>query len=159
MKKIFILLGSIFLVLTACSEEIKIYEPNVYQDSVDFPFETRDHGKFLSIFKNESENTIPITLIMKSDRTILSDSQNYDFCPVITNIRNGIAVTDWMIINLNYPIISEGSIENKNDNPNLISYSLPKGTYSIFTMDNNDCNRNQYSVFDILTDDGIALAQ
>ena len=44
---------------------------------------------------------------------------------------------------------------NQNDHPNLISYSLPMGTYLLFLMDGIDCNENQYDVFDISTNDAL----
>ena len=57
--------------------------------------------------------------------------------------------------NHNILIIPEKEVLNQNDHPNLISYSLPIGTYLLFLMDGIDCNENQYEVFDITTSDAL----
>ena len=92
---------------------------------------------------------------MASQQKNLNDSQNYDFCPDIINLRKGISNPNWFIVNFNYPIQPENSIVNQNDHPNLISYALPIGTYLVTLMEAEGCNEDQYEVFDIKTNDGI----
>ena len=94
-------------------------------------------------------------MAMVKSGEILVDSQNYDFCPDIINLRNNIANPNWTMINFNFPITSESKIVNKNDHPNLISYSFPKGTYLAFLMNAEGCDKNQYDVFDITSNDGL----
>ncbi len=155
MKKILILLPILFALLFGCSEEKNIFEPEVKLDSIDLPFESRENGKFGFIYTNNSTESIVITMAMVKSGEILVDSQNYDFCPDIINLRNNIANPNWTMINFNFPITSESKIVNKNDHPNLISYSFPKGTYLAFLMNAEGCDKNQYDVFDITSNDGL----
>ena len=157
MKKLLISFSMVLIFSLACSDEAEIIEPLVSEDSIVFPFVSRDNGKFISIFRNYSENSIPITFVMSKYRGVMKDSQKYDFCPDLLNIRNGISLEKWVIINLNLSIQPEDSVLNKNDHPNLVSYTLPIGTYVALLMDGEDCNNDQYHIFDIKTNDGINL--
>ena len=143
----------------ACSNEAEIIEPEVSEDSIVFPFDSRDNGKFLTIYRNYSDKTIPITFALIKQNEIFENSQNYDFCPDIMNIRKGINSTDWILINYNLAIVSEKSVQNINDHPNLVSYSLPKGTWIAFLMERAECNEDQYEVIDILTNEGVQISQ
>lgn len=157
MKKLLILFSTVLIFSLACNDESEIIEPVVSKDSIDFPFDSRDDGKFISIYRNYSESSIPITFVMSQDRRVMEDSQNYDFCPDLLNIRNGVATDKWAVINLNLSIKPENNVLNKNDHPNLVSYTLPIGTYVAFLMDGNDCNNDQYHIFDIKTNDALNL--
>jgi len=157
MKKLFILLSFVLIIFVGCQKETPIIEPEVTKSSVTFPFDSRDNGKFISIYRNNSADSIPITFIMTRQREVIEDSKKLDFCPDILNIRKGIELENWAIVNWNYPIIPEINVENQNDHPNLISYSLPIGTYIAFLMDADGCTKDQYSVFDIKTDKGIEI--
>tara|TARA_Y100000996_G_scaffold341552_1_gene278880 strand:- start:760 stop:1245 length:486 start_codon:yes stop_codon:yes gene_type:complete len=156
LKKIFILLCfSVLITIIACGDDSLIIEPKVSIDSVDFPFENRKNGKFMSIYRNNGELGIPITFVMAKQREVLSDSQDYNFCPDIQYYRKGVVNPEWFVVNHNILIIPEKEVLNQNDHPNLISYSLPIGTYLLFLMDGIDCNENQYEVFDITTSDAL----
>ena len=88
---------------------------------------------------------------------VLKNSQNIDFCPDIINLRNGVVNPNWFVVNFNIPIIAENTVLNQNDHPNLISYSFPMGTYVGFLMEAEGCNKDQYKVFDITSNDGMQL--
>ncbi len=158
MKKILVITTLMLFLFLGCEEKQNIFEPRVSENSIEFPFEEKDHGKFMSIFRNNSNDSIPISLVMASQQKVLNDSQNYDFCPDIINLRKGISNPNWFIVNFNYPIQPENSIVNQNDHPNLISYALPIGTYLVTLMEAEGCNEDQYEVFDIKTNDGITEA-
>ena len=157
MKKILILLPIVFILLLGCNEETSIYEPEVKLDSLNLPFESRENGKVLFIYRNNSTESIPITLAMVKPGEVLKNSQNIDFCPDIINARKGAIKPDWFIVNFNIPIVPESSVLNQNDHPNLVSYSFPKATYVGFLMTAEGCNKDQYDVFDITTDEGITI--
>ncbi len=157
MKKILILLPIIFIVLLGCSEDKFLYEPEVTSNSIDLPFESKKNGKVSFIYRNNSADSIPITLAMAKQRAVLEDSQSFDFCPDIINLRNGIVNPDWFVVNFNIAIIPEISILNQNDHPNLVSYSFPMGTYVAFLMEAQGCNKEQYEVFDITSNDSVQI--
>ncbi len=154
MKKLLIVFSMALILSLACNNEDEIIEPEVSEDSIVFPFDSRNNGKFFVIYRNYSDNTIPITLVMRKSTEVMKNSQNYDFCPDLLNVRNGIN-TDWTPINLNLPIIPEDNVENKNDHPNLVSYTLPMGTYVALLMNGENCNKDQYHIFDIKTNDAM----
>ncbi len=154
-KLLLSLMTILFLFILACSDETKIYEPVVTENSIDFEFESKENGKLVMIYRNNTSQNISMSFIMASVNKIIDDSQNYDFCPDIINFRKGIVNPDWFVINFNHVIVSENTVANQNDHPNLISYSLPIGTYLAVTMNPEDCNKDQYDVFDITTNDGV----
>ena len=147
------LLPALFFI--GCEDDALIIEPKVSIDSVDFTFENRENGRFMSIYRNNAEQGIPITFVMAKQREVLPDSQDYNFCPDIQNYRKGVVNPDWFVVNHNILMTPEREVLNQNDHPNLISYSLPMGTYLLFLMDGIDCNENQYDVFDISTNDAL----
>ena len=155
MKKIFFILPLVFVILFACGDETKIFEPKVTADSLEYSFTSKKNGKFVAIYRNQTNKTIPITFAMAKQREIMKDSQNYDFCPDIINFRKGTVNPDWFVVNLNLPIVPENSILNQNDHPNLVSYKLPQGTYIGFVMDAEGCNDDQFDVFDITSNDAL----
>lgn len=157
MKKILLFISLFLIIFVACDEKTEVIEPEVTKNSINFPFESMKNGKFIAIYRNNLKINIPITFAMAKQGEVMEDSQNYDFCPDILNLRNGIANPDWFLINFNYPIIAEDSVLNKNDHPNLISYSLPKGTYIALLMDSDECNKDQYAIFDITTNDALDM--
>ena len=159
LKKFLILfVFSLFLIIfVSCQDENLVIEPEVTKDSVKYPFIDREDGKFISIYRNYTNENINIVFAMAKQQEVMPDSQNYDFCPDILNVRKGIVNADWFIVNFNYPIVAESAIPNQNDHPNLISYNLPKGTYIGFTMDSKGCDRDQYGVFDIETNNAMQL--
>ncbi|MBC78705.1 MAG: hypothetical protein CL745_03770 [Chloroflexi bacterium] len=155
MKKIFFILPLVFVILFACGDETKIFEPKVTADSLEYSFTSKENGKFVAIYRNQTNKTIPITFAMAKQREIMEDSQNYDFCPDIINFRKGTVSPDWFVVNLNLPIVPENSVLNRNDHPNLVSYKLPQGTYIGFVMDAEGCNDDQFDVFDITSNDAL----
>ena len=160
MKKISLFISLFLIIFVSCEDsQAKIIEPKVTKNSVEYPFESIKNGKFITIYRNNTSETIPITFVMAKVNEIIPNSQDYDFCPDIIKLRNGIVNPDWFIVNFNQPIVSEASILNKNDHANQISYSLPLGTYMGTVMDAEGCNKEQYGVFDVTTNDGLQPAQ
>ena len=157
MKKILILLPIIFIILLGCNDEKTLYEPEVKIDSIEIPIKSLKNGKVGFIYRNYSSESIPITLVMAKQREVMENSQNFDFCPDIINLRNGVVNPNWFVVNFNIPIIAENAVLNQNDHPNLISYSFPMGTYVGFLMEAEGCNKDQYKVFDITSNDGVTL--
>ena len=84
MKKIFILLCFSVLTIIGCEDDALIIEPKVSIDSVDFPFENRENGKFMSIYRNNAEQGIPISFVMASYMNRLSF---WLCCVSIFNVR------------------------------------------------------------------------
>ena len=155
LKKIILILFVLMTFSLACGEENLILEPIVTQNSIDFPFESRENGKFKAIYRNNTNESIPYTLAIVKMNELVPDSRNIDFCPEIINIRKGVDNSGWIMINYNYLLASESSVDNQNDHPNLVSYSLPMGTYIVLTMDSEGCSDEQYDVFDITTNEAI----
>ena len=155
MKKILVITTLMLFLFLGCEEKQNIYEPKVTADSLEYSFTSKENGKFVAIYRNQTNKTIPITFAMAKQREIMEDSQNYDFCPDIINFRKGTVSPDWFVVNLNLPIMPENSVLNQNDHPNLVSYKLPQGTYIGFVMDAEGCNDDQFDVFDITSNDAL----
>ncbi|MBK90766.1 MAG: hypothetical protein CL772_06275 [Chloroflexi bacterium] len=140
--------------MTSCSDETAIYEPQISDSKIEFPFDERENGKFISIFRNESENTVPISIIMLSNQEIKKDSLTFDYCEGVNAYRQGKKIKEWTVINHNYPIKPENDVENQNDHPNLFSFNFPKGSYMIMLMNSENCNRDNYVIFDVKDNSG-----
>jgi len=154
MRKILILLLILLFSVIGCgNDQVKIYEPIVTENKIEFPFKKLNNGKMGVIFRNHHTESINISVILISRDELIDDSQNQDFCNDIKLMRSGIMIEKWVTIQFNFPVISEGAIANQNDNPNLISYNLPKGTYLVMLQDSESCNRDNYITFDIKTND------
>ena len=143
------------VIFVSCEDEILIIEPEVTKSSIYFPFDSREDGGFVSIYRNNTDETVYITLAYTQKS--FDDSQNYDFCKDIQNFRRGIITSEWIMINAKHPVIAEVSVPNQNDHPNLISYSLPMGTYLGFISEADQCYKEQYDVFNITTNEAFAL--
>ena len=149
-KKLFIPLLFIFLFVFACSESTNVFEPEVSSTKIDFPFESRENGKFTAIYQNKTQESISYSLVLVSKvGSVLENSNNLDFCEGVNALRSNKVILEWTVLNLNYSIIPNSKIENINDNPNLVSYNLPKGTYIVMLMDQETCTNDSYSIFDI----------
>tara|TARA_Y100000768_G_C23730200_1_gene564465 strand:+ start:61 stop:549 length:489 start_codon:yes stop_codon:yes gene_type:complete len=158
MKKIFITFFILSLAIACGNDDINIYEPLLTKEKVEFPFEDIENGKFQVIFRNYEDESIAYSVVMISNGTVIENSQEMDFCEGVTALRNNKQVSEWLPINYNYSAKPESQIENQNDHPNLISYSFPKGTYIIMLQDITGCSKENYSVFDVLTNDGLQLS-
>jgi len=152
-RRLIIVAVALGLIFGCSDDKDKIYEPVVNADSISFPFESKKSGKFIAVYRNNSDKSIPFTFAYVKQGEILENSQKYDFCPEIMNIREGINTTDWILINHNYSLIPEDAVPNPIDHPNMISYSLPLGTWIAFLMEGKQCNKDQYEVIDILTNE------
>jgi len=152
-----LLLSTILIIFLGCDDTTTIYETYVSENKIEFPFEEIDNGQFISIFRNTHNESIPLSVVMVSKNEVLTDSQNKDFCEGVNALRNGKNVLEWTIINHNYSFIPESEVENQNDHPGVISYSLPKGTYMIMLMNSSECNKDNYVIFDVNTNDGINI--
>ena len=140
--------------MLSCEDQINIYEPSINPEEIEFPFESRDSGKFSVIYQNETNESVSYSLIMASKPgTLIENSKNLDMCEGINAIRSNKLVLEWTVLNLNYQIIPNSAIENENDNPNLISYNLPIGTYIITLMDEIKCSKENYKVFDVTSNE------
>ena len=53
-------------------------------------------------------------------------------------------------------LFSEKNVPNQNDHPNLVSYSLPKGSYVIFFDKFDKCTKDSYVTFDVNTMDAFS---
>jgi len=152
LRKVLILLLILLFSVIACgNDQNKIYEPIVSKDKIEFPFEKNKDGTMIIIFRNYDSESIKLSLLLISQNELVNNSQTKDFCEEVNLLRSGIMVEEWIPINFNYPIINEGAIINQNDNPNLISYNLPMGTYIVMLQDSESCNRDNYITFDITT--------
>ncbi len=103
------------------------------------------------------DESIPLSVVMLTQNEVLIDSQSLDYCEGVNALREGKNVLEWTIINHNYSFIPESTVENQNDHPGFISYSFPMGTYMIMMMNQSECNKNNYVIFDVNTNEGIEL--
>ena len=68
-----------------------------------------ENGKFTAIYRNNAEDSVPISLVMLSQNEVITDSSNKDFCNEINAIRKGIALENVIPINLNLLVENENS--------------------------------------------------
>ena len=158
LKKIFIIVFILAFVFACSSDEKVLYEIEISKDKIEFPFKDIENGKFISIYKNYSNETIPISTVLISNGSVMENSQDLDLCEGVNALRNGKSVQEWIIINHNLPVVPEFEVINSNDHPNLVSYSFPLGTYLIMLMDPINCNKDNYVIFDVTTNDGLQIA-
>ena len=156
-RKVLILLFILVFSVIACgNDRPEIYEPVFTEDKIEFPFTELDKGKFTVIYRNYTEDRISYSLILASTSgSLLENSQDLDYCEGISAIRDGKLIKEWVIINFNYSSVSEMSIPNQEDHPNLVSYNLPKGTYILALQDSPTCNKDNYVIFDVKTNDAM----
>jgi len=147
----------LFSVIACGSDQVKIYEPQFTEDKIEFPFTEIDKGNFSAIYRNYTENRISYSLIMASNGSLLENAQDLDYCEGISAIRNGKLIKEWVFINFNYSAIAEMSVATQVDHPNLVSYNLPKGTYILALQDNPTCNKDNYVIFDVKTNDAFNI--
>ena len=156
LKKVLLLFFSMFFIIIACSnEENVVYEPTISTDKIEFPFENISNGNFQTIFRNYDNESISFSVIMVPNGAIIEDSQNKDFCEGVLALRNNKQVMEWTPINFNQLAVAESQVPNENDHPNLISYRFPKGTYLVMLLGANNCSKDNYVVFDVLTNDAL----
>ena len=156
MRRLFVL-SSILFIFIGCDESKPIFETYLYEDKIEFPFEEIDNGKFVNIFRNMHDESIPLSVVMLTQNEVLIDSQSLDYCEGVNALREGKNVLEWTIINHNYSFIPESTVVNQNDHPGFISYSFPKGTYMIMMMNQSECNKNNYVIFDVNTNEGTEI--
>ncbi|MFL2654100.1 MAG: hypothetical protein ACJ0J5_07090 [Dehalococcoidia bacterium] len=150
MKNLFILSLVFIFFIIGCSEETFIYEPEINNDKLSFPFEERDGGKLGVIVRNLSSKIEPINMFLIT-RDVITDVKNQDYCNEVSKIREGRFIPEWTAINSNLPMMPESEVTNQNDHPNLISYNLPKGTYLLMLNHSETCSRDNYITFIIKT--------
>ena len=156
-KYVIILIFLPFLFISCGDKEPGIYETLVSDVKIEFPFKEIDNGKFVNIFNNSGSELVSISVVMLSNGVVILDSQSKDFCEGVLALRDGKNIAEWIVINHNFSVIPSKEILNENDHPNLISYSLPMGTYMVMLMDEEPCNKNKYVIFDVKTNDGIQV--
>ena len=149
MKNILLVISVLLFTIISCSEDASIVEITIDESKIEIPFEEREDGRFLSIYRNQSEETVPISILMVSNQEILENSQNLDFCEGVNAYRSGKIIKEWVVINHNFPLIPEKIVENQNDHPNLFSSNFPKGTYLVMLMDVDSCTKDNYVIFDV----------
>tara|TARA_Y100001970_G_C13682208_1_gene578261 strand:+ start:93 stop:542 length:450 start_codon:yes stop_codon:yes gene_type:complete len=147
---------SIFFIVGCGDSELEIQEIEISSTEINFPFEERKNGKFISIFRNNGNEIVPISLFLIIRDT--NDSlKNKNYCDEVNLIRQGRFISDWTIINGNLPIIPEKEIINQNDHPGLVSYNLPLGTYILMLNNEVACSEKNYKVFEITTNDAFEV--
>ena len=151
MKKFFLLIGILLIFIISCSDTNSSYEVEMSGEEINWPFESIDNGKFTVLFKNSAPNNFQMTLGYLGQQIIPNKDQK-DFCPLIESIKNGTAPTEVTIFT-QINLVSEPNVPNKNDHPNFVSYSLPKGSYLVFTDNFDKCNNDYYVTFDVKTMD------
>ena len=149
-KKILVILFcSLFSFIACGSETATIYQPILTEDKIDFPFVEIESGRFIVIYRNNTEDSISYSLVMMSQGNLIVKSQLQDYCEGVTALRDGKNIKEWTIINSNFVAQSESSVPNQNDHPNQVSYRLPSGTYMIYLQDSETCNRDNHVIFDV----------
>ena len=125
MKKKFLSIGILLIFIISCSDTIETYEVEMGAEEINWPFESIDNGKFTVLFKNSAPNTFQMTLGYLGQQIIPNKDQK-DFCPIIESVNSG-TVPKGVTIFTQIDLINEQNVQNKNDHPNFVSYSLPKG--------------------------------
>ena len=151
MKKFFLLIGILLIFIISCSDTNPSYEVEMSGEEINWPFESIDNGKFTVLYRNSSPNDFRMILVYFGQQIILDKDQK-NFCPQIELINNGVRSEGPALIN-DLNLISDQRVTNFNDHPNFVSYSLPKGTYLIFTDRFDKCNNDSYVTFDVNTMD------
>jgi len=151
MKKIFLLIGIFLIFIISCSDTNTSYEVEMDAEEINWPFESIDNGKFTVLFKNSTQPKFQMSLGYLGVEIIPNKDQK-DFCPIIESVNSG-TVPEGVTIFTQINVINEQNVENKNDHPNFVSYSLPKGSYIIFTDKFDKCNNDSYVTFDVNTMD------
>ena len=151
MKKTFLLIGILIISIISCSDTQTTYEVEIAADEINWPFEEIDNGKFNVLLRNSSINDIRMLLLYFGQQIILDKDQK-DFCPIIESVNSG-TVPEEVTIFTQINIINEQNVQNKNDHPNFVSYSLPKGSYVFFADKFDSCNKDSYITFDVKTMD------
>ena len=86
------------MIFLSCEDDSRVFEPEVTKSSIFFPFESRDNGKFMALYRNNTNETVSISLAYA--QKLIDNSQNYDFCPDVMNLKNRVLTSDWLMINL-----------------------------------------------------------
>ena len=151
MKKKFLFIGILLIFIISCSDTNPSYEVEMSGEEINWPFESIDNGKFTVLFKNSAPNNFQMTLGYLGQQIIPNKDQK-DFCPIIESVNSG-TVPEGVTIFTQIDLLNEQNVQNKNDHPNFVSYSLPKGSYIIFTDKFDKCNNDSYVTFDVNTMD------
>ena len=151
MKKFFLLIGIFLIFIISCSDTNTSYEVEMDAEEINWPFESIDNGKFTVLFKNSTQPKFQMSLGYLGVEIIPNKDQK-DFCPIIESVNSG-TVPEGVTIFTQINVINEQNVENKNDHPNFVSYSLPKGSYIIFADKFDKCNKDSYVTFDVKTMD------
>ena len=151
MKKKFLFIGILLIFIISCSDTNPSYEVEMSGEEINWPFESIDNGKFTVLFKNSSDYDLNMKFIWLGDQIIL-DKNELDLCPQLELLKSENIADKWTIFT-DINLFSEKNVPNKNDHPNFVSYSLPKGSYIIFTDKFDKCNNDSYVTFDVNTMD------
>ena len=83
---------------------------------------------------------------------IMLNKNELDLCPQLELLKSKNIPDTWTIFT-DINLFSEKNVLNQNDHPNFVSYSLPKGSYLVFTDNFDKCNNDYYVTFDVKTMD------
>ena len=151
MKKKFLFIGILLIFIISCSDTNPSYEVEMSGEEINWPFESIDNGKFTVLFKNSTQPKFQMSLGFLGEQIIPNKDQK-DFCPQMELIKSGVVPGGILVIN-DLNLEQEQNVPNQNDHPNFVSYSLPKGSYIIFTDKFDKCNNDSYVTFDVNTMD------
>ena len=154
MKKIFIssfLLS--FMIILGCENvnSTEVFEIKISNEEIEAPFEKRDNGKFSTLLRNSTNESISWNLaLVTNPGSVLENSQDLDFCEGVIALRSGKVIKEWTVINKNYSAVTEASVSAmQDDHPNFVSYTLPRGTYILMLADPQVCTKDNYKIFEI----------
>ena len=140
----------LIFIIIGCSNETLVFEPEINNEKLSFPFNELDNGELVIIVRNLSNKIEPINMFLISS-DLIKDSKNQDYCNEVSKIREGRFIPEWVLLNANIPMIPESEVLNQNDHPNYIRYNLPKGTYLLMLNHPETCSRDNYITFNIKT--------
>ena len=151
MKKFFLFVGILLIFIIGCSDEKRSYDIEVGGSETSWPFKDIDNGKFLVLFKNSSDYDFNMKFIWLGDQIMLNKN-DFDFCPQLELMKSNNIPDTWTLFT-DINLFKQENVPNENDHPNVVSYSLPLGSYVVFFDKFDKCNKDSYITFDVNTMD------
>ena len=72
-------------------------------EEIEAPFEKRDNGKFSTLLRNSTNESISWNLaLVTNPGSVLENSLDLDFCEGVIALRSGKVIKEWTVINKNY---------------------------------------------------------
>jgi len=151
MRKILVLLTIILILIVGCSDQQTSFDIEVGGSEISWPFTDIDNGKIILLFRNSSDYDFNMKLVWLGDQIMLNKNE-FDFCPQLELMKSNNIPNTWTLFT-DINLFKQENVPNENDHPNIVSYSLPLGSYVVFFDKFEKCNKDSYITFDVNTMD------